>query len=130
MERASARLTELEAMHTALAALIRRGAAEPAGKVEVVFFERAEDFYEVAGQERTKGGYFTTRLAGDIQPQPIMVMPSNFAEETRELFQHELAHRPLFTCASAGSQPGSTRGSPSTIRPFASRLTACAWEGA
>ncbi len=95
MERASARLTELEAMHTALAALIRRGAAEPAGKVEVVFFERAEDFYEVAGQERTKGGYFTTRLAGDIQPQPIMVMPSNFAEETRELFQHELAHRLL-----------------------------------
>jgi tetratricopeptide (TPR) repeat protein len=94
-EIARARLTEFEATQGALSRQIRRSVAEPAGKVEIILFEREEDFYEVAGQDRTKAGYFTARLAGDVEAQPVMVMPKNFAGEARETFQHELAHRLL-----------------------------------
>lgn len=87
-------VASLEQSHAALAFALRRPARANDTILEVVVFERRGDFYEIAGQERTAGAYFTTGLPIDVTPHPAIVMfDSERVEERRMTVQHELAHR-------------------------------------
>jgi hypothetical protein len=87
-------VADFEKMYAALAYVVQRRRDEAMGRIELVLFEREQDFHEACAQDRTKGAYFSTKLVGDLEPQPIMVMHDELLdEERRGTFLHELAHR-------------------------------------
>ena len=87
-------LAELERSYAALAHVMRRRPREAEAAIEVVLFARDSDFFEIAGQERTKVAYIALSLPADLEPRPVVVMrTSDLVEETRMTLQHELAHR-------------------------------------
>jgi hypothetical protein len=90
---ADAVVAEFERMYAALAHAMHVSAgpedAPGASPIELVLFERAKDFDEVTGHDRTTHAYFSTSSG-----HPTMVMSQGLlAEETRTVFLHELAHR-------------------------------------
>jgi tetratricopeptide (TPR) repeat protein len=87
-------VTELERTHAALAYLLQRPARPSSAKIEAVLFERKDDFLEMVAGNTSVSAYFTPRPPGEIEPRSFMVMHGEGATvETRETFQHELAHR-------------------------------------
>lgn len=91
---ARATLVELEQSYAALAFAMQRSPRETEIAIEVVLFARDGDFFEMAGQERTKRAYLANGLEADLELHPVIVLPdSELAEETRRTVQHELAHR-------------------------------------
>jgi hypothetical protein len=73
------------------------GWREPATteRVEVVAFANATQFHSLDAAEDSRAAYFTTQLALDLEPQPILVMYQSDDDEDRgrATFLHELTHR-------------------------------------
>jgi hypothetical protein len=83
-------VAEYERMYAALAhAMHVPPGPEDGDRIELVLFERARDYDEVTGDDRTTFGYFTTRSGHPT----IVLSQSLLPEETRTHFLHELAHR-------------------------------------
>ena len=86
-------LAELEGLFDALAHVMPRPRRAPAAKIEVVVFERREDYAALLWPERGSGGFFTRKLDADFEPQPIMVFYDDPLVGRETVFLHELAHR-------------------------------------
>jgi hypothetical protein len=87
---ANAVVADFERRYAALAhAMHVPPGPEDGDRIELVLFERAKDYDEVTGHDRTWKAYFSTRSG-----HPTMVMSQDLLpEEMRTTFLHELAHR-------------------------------------
>jgi tetratricopeptide (TPR) repeat protein len=83
----------LEQSHAALAYVTSRPPRAAETPVEVVLFARPRDFTEIRKRSNASA-WFSPALAGDFEPQPVIVMvDSDLVEERRLIVQHELTHR-------------------------------------
>jgi hypothetical protein len=87
---ANAVVADLERRYAALAhAMHVPPGQEDGDRIELVLFERAKDYDEVTGHDRTTKAYVSIRSG-----HPTIVMSQDLLpEETRTTFLHELAHR-------------------------------------
>jgi len=87
-------LHRLDEGHAALAHVLRRPPRAHDTPVEVVVFERALDFRNIAGQKLNAAAFFSAERPGDFEQRPMIVMhDSDLVDETRMTAQHELTHR-------------------------------------
>ena len=95
VEPASARrvVTALEGLYEALAHVMPRPRGAPAVKLDVVVFDRREDYDALFGPERRQAGFFTQKLDADFEPRPILVFYDDPRVGIETVFLHELAHR-------------------------------------
>lgn len=86
-------LTKFEGMRSTLAQVLPPGPMEPTERIEIVLFDRQKDYEELGSSVRGSQAYFTTQLAADLEPQPVLVLQSELANEGLATFLHELSHR-------------------------------------
>ncbi|MEP7123415.1 MAG: hypothetical protein ABJE95_20985 [Byssovorax sp.] len=86
-------LSRFEGLRATLAQVLPPAPVEPTERVEIVLFSRKKDYEELGSSARSTRAYFTTQLAADLEPQPVLVLQSELANEGVSTFLHELAHR-------------------------------------
>jgi TonB family protein len=81
-------LLELEKSYDAFLELAFRSENPPPGSIDVVVFDRPDDYNEVAPEK--SGGIFTYL---DLDARPTIVIKGTYAGTVRYTVQHEIAHR-------------------------------------
>jgi tetratricopeptide (TPR) repeat protein len=83
-------LAGLEAVYGALAQALPRHAQD--GKIEVVVFERQEDYTALSWPERLGAGLSTAKLDADFERHPVAVLYDDPIVGANLVFAHELTH--------------------------------------
>ena len=92
---AKSTLADFESAYGAFEALVFPSAPRPRGRVDLVLFQRAEDFTAIAPELAV--GWFLPHQWGEAEPTPTIAMMGEQLLRTRRRFQHELLHRFLST---------------------------------
>lgn len=85
-------LTAIEILRAALLTAMDAPADDPEIPVEVIVFERHEDFTAVLTQPNLRG-IFISYLAGDVEMQPVIVSFGGLTYGTRSNLLHEITHQ-------------------------------------
>ena len=94
VEQSKVILVALEVLHAALLVGMQAESDPPLPPIEVVLFDRHEDFWAISNRPGV-GGFTTRQLPGDVEPSPIIVTHGKLSLGTRSRLVHELVHQVL-----------------------------------